>query len=235
MRRLPLILVGAARARSAAAVTAADRPQKRTTTFRCRSRRAWRRRRRWAGTAGTSSSATSARTSSRTPPTRWCRPGMKDAGYQYINIDDCWSIESAARDAERRAAARSGTSFPRRHQADRRLTSRGLGLKLGIYGDRGSETCGHRAGSRAATRLPTRRRSRPGASNTSSTTAAPTPGRTPARRSAAVPGDARRADAAETPIVYSVCSWSFHARADCDRQAFSGSTRRHRDRLAVEA
>ena len=25
--------------------------------------------------------------------------GMKDAGYQYINIDDCWSIESAARDA----------------------------------------------------------------------------------------------------------------------------------------
>ena len=24
---------------------------------------------------------------------------MKDAGYQYVNIDDCWSIESAARDA----------------------------------------------------------------------------------------------------------------------------------------
>src|SRR4051812_43873986 len=26
--------------------------------------------------------------------------GMKDAGYQYINIDDCWSIESAARAAD---------------------------------------------------------------------------------------------------------------------------------------
>ena len=41
--------------------------------------------------------------------------GMKDAGYQYVNIDDCWSIESAAT-RERHAAARSD-ALPERHQA----------------------------------------------------------------------------------------------------------------------
>jgi alpha-galactosidase len=69
--------------------------------------------------------------------------GMKDAGYRYINIDDCWSL--AARDANG-ALQHDPARFPQgiKPVAD---FVHGLGLKLGIYGDRGIETCGHRAGS----------------------------------------------------------------------------------------
>jgi len=69
--------------------------------------------------------------------------GMKDAGYKYINIDDCWSL--AARDANG-SLQHDPARFPQgiKPVAD---FVHGLGLKLGIYGDRGIETCGHRAGS----------------------------------------------------------------------------------------
>ena len=69
--------------------------------------------------------------------------GMKDAGYQYVNIDDCWS--QATRDAN--GALQPDTArFPDGIQAIADYVH-GKGLKLGIYGDRGAETCGHRAGS----------------------------------------------------------------------------------------
>ena len=59
MRKLCLLVCGRlVRVRVAAAAPAARR-RKPTTTSRCRSRPAWRRRRRWGGTAGTSSRATS--------------------------------------------------------------------------------------------------------------------------------------------------------------------------------
>jgi alpha-galactosidase len=69
--------------------------------------------------------------------------GMKDAGYTYVNIDDCWSL--AARDG-------SGMLQPDPVHFPNGIAPvadyvHGLGLKLGIYGDRGTETCGHRAGS----------------------------------------------------------------------------------------
>ena len=69
--------------------------------------------------------------------------GMKDAGFQYVNIDDCWSQAARAADG----TLQPDTShFPNGIQplAD---YVHGKGLKLGIYGDRGTETCGHRAGS----------------------------------------------------------------------------------------
>ena len=71
--------------------------------------------------------------------------GMKDAGYQYINIDDCWSVEGAARAADGSLQA-DAVRFPQGIAAVADYVH-GLGLKLGIYGDRGAETCGHRAGS----------------------------------------------------------------------------------------
>ena len=71
--------------------------------------------------------------------------GMKDVGYQYINIDDCWSVTSAARDANG-ALQPDPNKFPNGIKALADYVH-GKGLKLGIYGDRGSETCGHRAGS----------------------------------------------------------------------------------------
>lgn len=69
--------------------------------------------------------------------------GMKDAGYEYINIDDCWHGE---RDAK---------GFI---QADKKHFPSGIkavadyvhakGLKIGIYSDAGSKTCGGKPGSR---------------------------------------------------------------------------------------
>ncbi|GGK87823.1 glycoside hydrolase family 27 protein [Rufibacter glacialis] len=69
--------------------------------------------------------------------------GMKAAGYTYINIDDCWHGD------------RDSLGFI---QADPKRFPSGIkaladyvhskGLKLGIYSDAGSQTCGGRPGSR---------------------------------------------------------------------------------------
>jgi alpha-galactosidase len=69
--------------------------------------------------------------------------GMKDAGYTYINIDDCWhgdrdSLGFIHPDAKR---------FPSGMKALADYVH-AKGLKLGIYSDAGSQTCGGRPGSR---------------------------------------------------------------------------------------
>ena len=69
--------------------------------------------------------------------------GMKDAGYEYINIDDCWhgerdSLGFIHPDAER---------FPNGMKALADYVH-SKGLKLGIYSDAGWQTCGGRPGSR---------------------------------------------------------------------------------------
>jgi len=68
--------------------------------------------------------------------------GMAEAGYQYINIDDCWSL--AERDADENLQA--APNFPEGIAAVADYVHE-RGLKLGIYGDRGTATCGGRAGS----------------------------------------------------------------------------------------
>ena len=69
--------------------------------------------------------------------------GMKDAGYQFINIDDCWH------------GARDSLGFI--HPDSARFPSgmksladyvHAKGLRLGIYSDAGNKTCGGRPGSR---------------------------------------------------------------------------------------
>ena len=69
--------------------------------------------------------------------------GMKDAGYQYVNIDDCWH---GARDSLGFIHA-DPARFPSgiKELAD---YVHSKGLKLGIYSDAGSKTCGGRPGSR---------------------------------------------------------------------------------------
>lgn len=69
--------------------------------------------------------------------------GMKDAGYLYINIDDCWHGQ------------RDSLGFiqpdPRRFPSGMKALAEYIhskGLKLGIYSDAGWETCGGRPGSR---------------------------------------------------------------------------------------
>ncbi len=68
--------------------------------------------------------------------------GMKDAGYQYINMDDCWQI---GRDKAGNILANS-TKFPSGIKALADYVH-SKGLKLGIYSDAGTMTCAKRPGS----------------------------------------------------------------------------------------
>jgi alpha-galactosidase len=68
--------------------------------------------------------------------------GMKDAGYQYVVIDDCWQV---SRDAD-------GNIVPdpqRFHSGMKALGDyiHSKGLKFGIYSDAGEKTCAGRPGS----------------------------------------------------------------------------------------
>lgn len=69
--------------------------------------------------------------------------GMKDAGYTYINIDDCWHGERDSLGFIHPDATR----FPSGIKALADYVH-GKGLKLGIYSDAGAQTCGGRPGSR---------------------------------------------------------------------------------------
>ncbi len=63
--------------------------------------------------------------------------GLKEAGYQYVNLDDCW--QSSARDENGRFVADYAT-FPR---GIRPLVDEinEMGLKVGIYSSNGTHTC----------------------------------------------------------------------------------------------
>jgi len=69
--------------------------------------------------------------------------GMKDASYQYINIDDCWQGQ---RDAEGFIHP-DPQKFPSGMKALADYVH-SKGLKFGIYSDAGGKTCGGRPGSR---------------------------------------------------------------------------------------
>jgi alpha-galactosidase len=68
--------------------------------------------------------------------------GMKDAGYEYIVIDDCWQV---ARDAQGNILA-DAKAFPSGIKALADYIH-SKGLKFGIYSDAGSGTCQNRPGS----------------------------------------------------------------------------------------
>jgi alpha-galactosidase len=69
--------------------------------------------------------------------------GMKDAGYQYIVIDDCWQI---SRDMQGNIVA-DATRFPSGIKALADYVH-SKGLKFGLYSDAGSKTCQGRPGGR---------------------------------------------------------------------------------------
>ena len=69
------------------------------------------------------------------------RSGMKDAGYQYVVIDDCWQV---ARDKDGNIIA-DPQHFPSGIKALADYIH-SLGLKFGIYSDVGSKTCAGRPG-----------------------------------------------------------------------------------------
>jgi alpha-galactosidase len=69
------------------------------------------------------------------------KSGMKDAGYQYVVIDDCWQV---SRDADGNIVP-DPKNFP---DGIKPLADyvHSLGLKFGIYSDAGSKTCAGRPG-----------------------------------------------------------------------------------------
>jgi alpha-galactosidase len=70
------------------------------------------------------------------------KSGMKDAGYQYVVIDDCWQV---TRDQSGNIVA-DPQRFPSGIKALADYVH-SLGLKFGIYSDVGSKTCAGRPGS----------------------------------------------------------------------------------------
>jgi alpha-galactosidase len=68
--------------------------------------------------------------------------GLKAAGYQYVNIDDCWQV---SRDAQGNIVA-DPTRFPTGIKALADYVH-SKGLKLGVYTDAGRMTCQKRPGS----------------------------------------------------------------------------------------
>lgn len=69
--------------------------------------------------------------------------GMKDAGYEYIVIDDCWQVD--------RAEDGSIIADPERFPSGIKVLAdyvHSRGLKFGIYSDAGTATCQDRPGSR---------------------------------------------------------------------------------------
>src|SRR6202167_6389794 len=69
------------------------------------------------------------------------KSGMKDAGYQYVNVDDCWQV---SRDANANIVA-DPQRFPHGMKAVGDYIH-SLGLKFGVYSDAGSKTCAGRPG-----------------------------------------------------------------------------------------
>ena len=77
--------------------------------------------------------------------------GMADAGYQYVNIDDCWMNAPKNADSLRVGPLRdaAGDLIPNRHFPDMRALTdyiHSRGLKTGIYTSPGPLTCGGFAG-----------------------------------------------------------------------------------------
>ena len=68
--------------------------------------------------------------------------GMQAAGYQYVNIDDCWQV---SRDAQGTIVA-DAARFPSGIKALADYVH-GKGMKLGVYTDAGTLTCEKRPGS----------------------------------------------------------------------------------------
>lgn len=79
----------------------------------------------------------------RTVADEMVKSGMKDAGYRYVVIDDCWQV---SRDATGNIVA-----DPQRFPSGIKVLAdyvHSIGLKFGIYSDAGSKTCQGRPGGR---------------------------------------------------------------------------------------
>jgi len=70
-----------------------------------------------------------------------CAELLQDAGYEYVNIDDCWSVKSG-RDNETNRLIPDPAKFPNGISGTADQIHE-MGLKLGIYSSAGTETCAY--------------------------------------------------------------------------------------------
>jgi len=75
---------------------------------------------------------------------RMSADGYSDVGYQYVNIDDCWAEFDRDPNTQRQIANKERFPHGIKALAD---YVHSKGLKLGIYGDYGTHTCGGYPGS----------------------------------------------------------------------------------------
>jgi alpha-galactosidase len=133
--------------------------------------------------------------------------GLKDAGYEYVNIDDCW--QARERDAEGKLQP-----DPARFPSGMRALAdyvHDLGLKLGIYSDRGTATCGGYPGSYAHELDDAATFAEWGIDYLKYDNCAIPRGREEGadkREDYAIMGEALRQTG--RPIVYSICAWWFY-------------------------
>jgi alpha-galactosidase len=124
--------------------------------------------------------------------------GMKDAGYQYVIIDDCWQV---SRDPNGNIVA-DPQRFPSGIKALADYVH-SKGLKFGIYSDTGTKTCAGRPGSRGFEFQDARQYAAWGVDylkfDWCSTTTQD------ARSSYSLMHDALKASG--RPIVFSICEW----------------------------
>jgi alpha-galactosidase len=124
--------------------------------------------------------------------------GMKDAGFQYVIIDDCWQT---SRDKDGNIVVDS-TKFPSGMKVLGDYVH-SKGLKFGIYSDAGTKTCGGRPGSRGYEFQDARQYAAWGVDylkyDWCSTTTQDAPSSYALMRAAL--------DASGRPIVFSLCEW----------------------------
>ncbi|GGG63587.1 glycoside hydrolase family 27 protein [Edaphobacter dinghuensis] len=125
--------------------------------------------------------------------------GMKDAGYQYVIIDDCWQT---GRDAEGNIVV-DKEKFPNGIKAVADYVH-SKGLKFGIYTDAGTETCGGRPGSLGHEYQDARQYAEWGVDYLKEDWCHTVPGQN-SEASYTVMRDALKASG--RPILFSICEW----------------------------
>jgi alpha-galactosidase len=132
--------------------------------------------------------------------------GMKDAGYVYVNVDDTWQ---ASRDAAGNIQA-DATRFPG-GMKDLADYVHALGLKFGLYSDRGTATCAGRPGSYGYEDQDAAAYAEWGVDYVKYDNCNPAEGRDndlAMREDHTRMGEALRATG--RPIVFSICAWWFY-------------------------
>jgi alpha-galactosidase len=128
--------------------------------------------------------------------------GMRDAGYEYVVIDDCWM--ASERDADG-SLPPDPEKFPGGMKALADYVH-SRGLKLGLYLDRGTETCGHYPGSYGHEEQDAAMLASWGVDYLKYDNCSPAPGSSMVMDYTNMSNALR---ATGRPIVFSMCSWGF--------------------------